>query len=210
LGQKDSVAPRAVDAAKIGSYVLPNEVQFQWAGVQDDPSGGVYAYHVYRDGQPVGRVRTPEFVDATVAPGATYSYTFYAVDFHQNTSAPTAVQVTTPPAGALDPRRVGVRSTGAYWGAMGEQIDMFSGNLNVTIPLIKAMGRGGWSVPVSLIYNSQVWRRHSEQNWLLGRDVGYGFGWRLMAGSLVPEWSADDTVHHYTFTDAGGADTGWT
>ena len=89
---------------------------------------------------------------------------------------------------------------------MGEQIDMFSGNLNVNMPLLKAVGRSGWSLPVSLSYNSQIWRFHSNQNWLLGRDVGYGLGWRLMAGSLVPEWSDYYTLHHYTFTDAGGTE----
>ena len=207
LGLREGVAPGAVDASKIGSYVLPNEVQFQWAGAQDDPRGsGLHSYVIYRDGQYAGWTRGAVFVDATVAPGATYNYAFYTLDFHRNALGPTMVQVSTPPAGAIDPRRVGVRPTGAYWGAMGEQLDMFSGNLNVSVPLLKAMARGGWSVPISLSYNSQIWRFHSNQNWLLGRDVGYGFGWRLMAGSLIPEWSDYFTVHHYTFTDAGGAE----
>ena len=36
----------------------------------------------------------------------------------------------------------------------GEQIDMRSGNLNYSIPLLKAMSRGGWSLGFNLTYNS--------------------------------------------------------
>ena len=73
---------------------------------QDDPTGSsIYSYVVYRDGQYRGWTRSPVFVDASVAPGTTYSYVFYAIDFHQNWSAPATLQVSTPPAGAVDPRR---------------------------------------------------------------------------------------------------------
>ncbi|MCI0718723.1 MAG: hypothetical protein L0338_07070, partial [Acidobacteria bacterium] len=63
-----------------------------------------------------------------------------------NTSVPANLTLTTPPAGAVDPRRTGVRPTGSYWGAEGEQIDLLSGNLNFTLPLLRAQGRGGWGV----------------------------------------------------------------
>src|ERR1035437_3689213 len=33
--------------------------------------------------------------------------------------------------------RTGVKSTGSYWGAAGEQIDLLSGNLNYSVPLIQ-------------------------------------------------------------------------
>ena len=35
-------------------------------------------------------------------------------------------------------------------------------------------------------YNSQVWRQKGAGIFKLGRDVGYGFGWRVQAGSLTP------------------------
>ena len=38
---------------------------------------------------------------------------------------------------STDARRIGVRPTGAYWGAAGEQIDLLSGNLNFALPLIR-------------------------------------------------------------------------
>jgi hypothetical protein len=73
-------------------------------------------------------------------------------------------------------RRIGIRPTGSYWGAAGEQIDLRSGNLNYTLALIQPQSRG-WSVPFALSYNSQVWQKDGTQTTKLGRDVGYGFGW---------------------------------
>jgi hypothetical protein len=49
-----------------------------------------------------------------------------------------------------------MRSTGSYWGGAGEQIDLLSGNLNFTLPLVRAMGRGGWGVTFAASYNSQL------------------------------------------------------
>src|SRR6202035_1237005 len=105
-----------------------------------------------------------------------------------------------------DPRRVGVRPTGNYWGALGEQIDLLSGNVNYTLPLLKALGRGSWGVGVNLTYNSLNWRQDPGGIWTLGRDVGYGYGWKLQAGSLTPYWASYWGLDHYTFTDATGAE----
>lgn len=123
--------------------------------------------------------------------------------------APRAPIVGTPQAdsgGGLDPRRVGVRALGSYWGAAGEQIDMLSGNLNFSVPLIKAQNRGGWSVTFALSYNSQMWRLDGAGTWLLGKDVGYGLGWKLQAGSITPIWTAGGLIDHYLYTDSTGAD----
>src|SRR5207247_6918348 len=68
------------------------------------------------------------------------------------------------------------------------------------------MGRGGSSFQFSLNYNSQMWRQDSGGTWNLGGDVGYGFGWRLMAGSISPYWSDPNTIHHYIFIDSTGAE----
>ncbi|MBL8233761.1 MAG: hypothetical protein JNL98_35010 [Bryobacterales bacterium] len=116
------------------------------------------------------------------------------------------MSVTTPLAGAMDARRVGVRADGSYWGTAGEQIDVRSGNLNITLPLLRAEGRGGWGVGFNLSYNSQNWRKDTAAIFKLGVDVGYGFGWRLMAGSIVPVYSNSTTVSHYVFTDSTGAE----
>src|SRR5450759_4597829 len=116
-------------------------------------------------------------------------------DYFLNLAAATTFTVTTPPVNAVDPRRVGIRPTGSYWGGMGENIDLLSGNLNFSLPLLKAQGRTGGTVPVSLAYNSQTWRK-DKSTWKLGRDVGYGYGWKLLAGALTPYWY-NWSLHHY-------------
>src|ERR1700730_2696950 len=104
------------------------------------------------------------------------------------------------------PARTGIRPTGVYWAAGSEQIDTLSGNLNWTLPLLKAQARSGWGVGFNLNYNSQVWRQDSGGTWNLGIDLGYGYGWRLLAGSVVPYWSDPYTISHYIYTDSSGAD----
>jgi hypothetical protein len=72
--------------------------------------------------------------------------------------------------------------------------------------LVKAAGRGGWGVTFALNYNSQQWRQDPAGMWKLGGDVGYGFGWRLMAGSITPIWQGYWSVGFYLYTDASGAE----
>ena len=48
--------------------------------------------------------------------------------------------------------------------------------------------------------------RAFQQLGKLGRDVGYGLGWKLQAGSLAPYWTGYWALHHWTFTDATGAE----
>lgn len=87
------------------------------------------------------------------------------------------------PWASVNPRQIGVRLTGSYWGAAGEQIDMHPSNLNYTQPLVKAQGRGDWGVRFPP-ETRRTGRSDASGPWLLGRDVGYGFGWRLQAGSV--------------------------
>ena len=69
--------------------------------------------------------------------------------------------------------------------------------------LVKPQGRNGVGVPVNLVYNSQNWRQDSGVNWQLGSDVGYGFGWQMLVGSVVPYYAAyPNGVDHYVYTDS--------
>jgi RHS repeat-associated protein len=107
----------------------------------------------------------------------------------------------------MDPRRVGVRALGSYWGDAGENIDTASGNLSFGNTPLKPFGRGNWSLPFLLAYNSQMWQHDANGgDWLLGQDSGYGMGWKLQMGSLTPVWSGASTIDHYLFTDATGAE----
>jgi len=204
----DRTAPSPVSQPSIGTTVFSNEVDAQWQGALDDPNGvGVGSYKILRNGVFYRYVNTPDFADDATSPSTTYTYTIYALDYHLNASTATTFTVTTPTAAtSVNPRRVGVRSTGSYWGGGGEQIDMLTGNLNFTIPLFSAQGRGGWSVPFALTYNSMLWRQDPGGTWKLGRDDGYGFGWRLAAGSVTPYWSDQFTVGVYIYTDATGTE----
>ena len=100
---------------------------------------------------------------------------------------------------------MGVRPTGSYWGGGGENIDMRSGNLNFSIPLLKVKGRG-WTVPFNLSYNSQNWRQDSGGTRNLRRDRGYGYGWNLQGGALLPEYNGSFSLDHYLFIGATGAE----
>jgi hypothetical protein len=191
----------------IGSSIFPTRLDMQWPGVVDNANGvGLFGYQLYVGGGLVAIFQAPEFSDPTVQPETTYCYNFNGVDYHGNAAMSAGTCLTTPPAGSIDPRRVGVRSTGSYWGAAGEQIDTLSGNLNFTIPLLQAQGRNGWAVPFALSYNSQFWRQDSGGTWKMARDVGYGLGWRLQAGSLTPYYRVNWTLDHYLFIDATGAE----
>jgi RHS repeat-associated protein len=203
LGPRYDGTPVMPPTNEIGVSAFANQVQIQWPGASEIAGGGpgIAVYQMYRNGVFLGRVPNG-FVDFTVSPSTSYTYTIYAYDFDLNYNTET-ITVTTPPTGAIDPREIGVRPTGSYWGGGGEHIDMRSGNLNYTMPILTAMGRGGWSKGFNLTYNSQNWRQDPAGTWQLGQDVGYGYGWKLLAGSLIflgPSWAGE-----YLFTDATGA-----
>jgi hypothetical protein len=214
MGYADVIAPNAVPSSSIGKSAYINHVDLSWPATTDDPNGtGVYGYEIWRNGSFLGSTTGLTFSDTTVNPSTTYAYTLRAVDYH-GWYADTPFNVTTPyiqtngpfPSATPEGRRVGVRSTGAYWGAGGEQIDVMSGNLNFTLPLVKAQARSGWGVGFNLNYNSQNWRYDSGGNWNFGGDVGYGFGWQLLAGSITPVLSDPFTISYYLFADSTGAE----
>jgi RHS repeat-associated protein len=215
LATRDSYAPNPVSSSSIGVSPYYNHIDLQWPATTDDSidNSGVYDYEIWRDGSFLGSTTGLTFSDATVIPDHYYNYTLKAVDYHLN-AAPTNFTAhtqfigTSPPFPSATPegRRVGLRPTGAYWGAGGEQIDVMSGNLNFTLPMLNAQARGSWSVNFSLNYNAQNWRNDSGGNWKYGHDVGYGFGWRLMAGSITPVLSDPYTVDHYLYLDSTGAE----
>ena len=214
LGPGDGVAPYAVDRYQVTHTYTGGCLYLDWAAVADNPDGtGVRFYYVFRNGQEFGWAYTSNVTDCAVSAGQTYTYGIAALDFHANRATQTDVAVTAGPGPPPnpphyvppDPVRVGVRSTGAYWGAAPEQIDTRSGNLNFTVPLLRAMGRGGWGVTFALSYNSQLWFKEGTGQTKLGADVGYGFGWKLLAGALTPIWDSYNLVY-YLFTDSSGAE----
>jgi hypothetical protein len=206
FGQADRTPPSAVLRTQVGTALFPNTVFLQWAPPADDANGsGVVRYDVLRDGVVKGGVHPATFEDPFVSTGTTYNYTLYAIDAHGNYSAPLTFAVTTPAPQAIDPVRTGIRPTGSYYGALGEAIDVRSGNVNFSLPMLGAMSRG-WQFPVALSYNSQLWRSDPGGVWKLGVDSGHGFGVQLQAGSLRPYFIGQWSVGMYKFTDASGAE----
>ena len=219
FGRLDTFQPSAVNPNNPKAFtttVYPNSVTAEWQAAVDNPSDGngvgVVSYSITQQcfaGNCTGGTFFTSYdasvYDNTVQPGALYRYSIAATDFHGNLGPSTSFWVATPPAGSIDPHRVGVQRTGNYWGGAGEHIDLVSGNLNFTIPLVTAVGRNGLTATFALSHNSQNWRNAYGINRMLGADTGYGFGWQLMLGSLLPVWGTDSRVQFYLYTDSTGA-----
>ncbi len=207
----DRTGPSAVAASTIQNYaVIPGNqtatLQIQAGGSVDSGTSGLSGYEWYRNGQYVATTYGPEFSDANVSLGSSYTYAVAAEDHDGDLSSQTSFAVTIPNSNFPEPRSVGVSPISAYWGANGENIDLRSGNLNFKLPLLTLKSRN-WSVPLSLAYNSQNWRLDRAGNvWSLGRDDGDGFGWKLQIGSLTPFYSSSWNVAYYEFQDANGTE----
>ena len=190
----------------------PLQADLNWTGASDNSGGsGLLRYNVYRNSVLIGSTFGTTYIDNAVSPGTNYTYTVKSEDYFANEASGTNVSVQTGTSGsAADPhmpRQTGVRALGSYWGGAGENIDMRSGNLNFSLPLLKAQGRHGASLGLGLSYNSQNWRRQNGGAAIpIGYDTGYGFGWRLQAGSVIPVYSTPGVISHYIFTDSTGAE----
>jgi len=212
----DTVSPTT--PPRPGVTAFADKVEMQWTGTGDDPNGsGLLVYQLLRRDYPSGawefkaNLRKPNFIDTAVQPGTQYEYLLTSFDYHHNSALdPPVFRVQTAPAGSTDPARRGVRPDGSYWGGSGEQIDIGSGNLNFNLPLITAQARGGWSVPFSLNYDSQIWRKDPAGIWKLARDSGYGHGWKLMIGSVTPVYRDWWDLSHYVYRALVERSIAWT
>ena len=101
-------------------------------------------------------------------------------------------------------RRVGIRPNGTYWGGGSEQIDVLSRNLNYTLPLFAAGGRG-INVQIQGFYNSQIWERDNPTVIAYGIDTGFGYGRHIQLGSIVRQYSNGNIIG-YTFINDTGAE----
>jgi hypothetical protein len=205
-------APNAMNPADIAVSTTPTRVDFQFGGTTDSVWGGqsgtgMAYYMLYRNGGPVGELVSGfgQFADKGVSPGQTYSYMILAYDYHGNYTT-VSFSATTPPAGSADPRRVGLSPTAATWGALGANVDLLSGNVNYNLPLLKAQARGGWGVTFALNHDTQTWKKEGSKVWKYGLDVGYGYGWRLLAGRVMRYFSGTGQTSHVVFTDSTGTE----
>jgi len=231
LGPWDNVAPAQINANTFTTSVYfsstpgqPGSVMAQWQGAVDNPAGGNnagdgvgVAYYTITRGTVSGTdTNTPTFqsfdasvYDGTVLQSNTYSYSITPCDFHGNCGSTLSSLFVSTGQGTVDGHRIGIHPTGSYWGGAGEQLDLLSGNLNYSLPLMTAVGRSGLKANFALVYNSQNWRVVVNQLGtvprILGADTGFGFGWQLMLGSVMPVYTNGGVVAFYLFTDSTGA-----
>ena len=99
-------------------------------------------------------------------------------------------------------RRVGIRPNGTYWGGNPEQIDVLSGNLNYSLQLIIAGGRGV-NIRILCSCNSQLWERDNPQVLSYGIETGVDYGWRIQLGSTIPQYSEGKIAGYLFISDTG-------
>ena len=194
--------------ANLTSSISNGVATLSWNASTDNAGGiGDVRYAIFAGSTLLAETANTSY-QINVQPGDNLSISVKAFDGQRNFSTGATTTITAPFVSQVwdDSRRAGIHSLSSQWGAMGESIDMRSMNLNFSIPLLKPMGRNGLSVPLGLSYNSQLWRRDNGTSYKTGADVGYGFGWRLMAGSVTPIWTTGPTFAYYLFTDATGAE----
>jgi hypothetical protein len=90
--------PPTVPTNLAATLTAAGDVSLTWDASTDASPGGVAAYTVYRNGASVGTSQGTSYVDNSVSPGTTYSYTVSATDTLNATSAQSEpVSITTPP-----------------------------------------------------------------------------------------------------------------
>lgn len=200
------------------SYVVaPAYAAFQWNPVSDSAGGspygasGVSHYELYRNGALRTMVKhhggPMSYTDTGLTPSTNYTYVLRAVDFHGN-STEVSRAVTTPAgfSGVIStlPRQVGLPVSASTWGSAGESIDLLSGNVHHTYPLLTATGRGGYSVPLVLSYDAQNWMEESSVVSHFGSNRGAGYGWKIQFGSIRAV-TTGYAITHYVYEDGTGA-----
>ncbi|MCX6612136.1 MAG: hypothetical protein NTW74_14935, partial [Acidobacteria bacterium] len=207
VGVVETTSPNQVSG--LTSSISNGLLTANWNASSDDANGiGWVRYEIFRGTQSLGTTNQTTWT-MPIQPGESFTLNVKAYDGHRNFATATGIAVASPPVSSGlvdDSRRVGIHAQSAQWGAMGESIDMRSMNLNYTVPLLKAQGRAGVGLGLGLNYNSQNWRKEGTTVSKVGADVGYGFGWKLLAGSIIPVYSNPTTLSYYIFTDSTGAE----
>ena len=168
LGPAYRTPPGPVTAPTVSAYAT--HIDFQWPAVSDGNGAGITYYSWYRNYQWVANTSSLTWSDTTVQPGNEYIYTFQVTDMQWNvvTLDPITVSAAVAPVGSPNPpdgREIGVRPTGTYWGASGEQIDVLSGQCELHRAL--ADGQGTYRLECALQSHLQFPKLASGLRWAL-------------------------------------------
>ena len=148
LGPADKTAPNTIDPHNISATSYSDRIDFQWKAPSDNVDGsGLLLVEVFRNGTELNAFSPfgGEFTDNTVLPFGTYTYTITYCDVFGNCSN-SNFSATAGPVGTVDPRQVGLPALSTNWGGGGENVNILSGNLNFTLPLLTAKALGGMSL----------------------------------------------------------------
>jgi hypothetical protein len=99
IGQHWTTAPAAVSSGSIASDVYPTTASLKWPAVGPGSGPGILDYAMQRNSVAVANTtdnNPAEFLDTTVLPSTSYTYTIQTVDIHGNYSTGTGFSVTTP------------------------------------------------------------------------------------------------------------------
>ncbi|MDR6551133.1 discoidin domain-containing protein [Paenibacillus qinlingensis] len=115
----DTIAPSVPTNLVLKETAAHDRVKIGWTASTDNLN--VTGYEVYRDGTRIGQTTTTEYLDTTVKPLTTYSYTVKAKDGGNNFSALSSALSVTTPKRALDRSTWTVTTTSG--GSAGNLID---------------------------------------------------------------------------------------
>ncbi len=200
------------------TVAAPNQVTLQWLPVTDTAGGSSYGpsgiayYQVYRGSTLkttiLAQPGSMSYTDNGLTPNTTYNYKVRAYDRHGNmTEVPRDVTTPSPSSPALSnlPRRIGLPPNVSTWGSAPESLDLLSGNLNLTLPVLSAAGRNGHGASLVLSYNSQNWMDSGGTPLHYGKNLGFGYGWKMQFGSVRPVLDGP-TLLYYVYEDGTGAE----
>lgn len=100
----------------------------------------------------------------------------------------------------------GLTGLGAYVSpaSCSAKANLFSQDVEYSVPLLSLVGRGGLSLNLALTYNSKVWVKSGGTMYFDGEQSWPAPGWRLGFGRIDGIYTDSSGVHHYYYIAPDG------
>ena len=100
----------------------------------------------------------------------------------------------------------GMTSLGTYASpaACAAKANLFSEDIDYSVPLFSLVGRAGLNFNLSLTYNSKVWVKSGSNIYFDGEQSWPAPGWRLGFGRIDGVYSGPDSYNHYYYIAPDG------
>ncbi|HUF62048.1 MAG TPA: choice-of-anchor tandem repeat NxxGxxAF-containing protein [Verrucomicrobiales bacterium] len=195
----DSEAP-PIPASVTATWESASRVRLRWEEVSD-ASDSVF-YRIYRDGKVIGESDRTDYLDAAAVPGATYSYSVEAMDFHGNTLGPGQPAAVTLPMRGME---IVLEETEAEWSPQArpltDNIDAHGG----TSRFLSEGGSATWktTLPVSGPYEVWVWISGRHSSGAVGRrNESASYSIQHAAGAAAVEFDQNARIGAWSFLGA--------